>query len=248
MARDESRVGGRAVRPFPLIGVGLGLAPVLCLGGVALAAAPSPTAPSAAQPAPPGPSAAQPAPPAPPPAMSAGPGSPPAPPSLTPIEAASDQALQSLLPDPDIGTNPVRLAFVNLPTWLWVDESQWQAEGASLSVDGTPVSAFATPRQVVWDMGDGGRVTCNGPGVPYDPGMPQQAQQTDCEYTYKVSSAGQPSPDADPNDDAFDVRATILWQVTWSTPAGQGVGIQPLATTSGITMRVEQIESIGSVQ
>ena len=33
-------------------------------------------------------------------------------------------------------------------------------------------AATATPTKVVWDMGDGSTVTCDGPGTPYDPNDP----------------------------------------------------------------------------
>jgi hypothetical protein len=165
--------------------------------------------------------------------------SPPAVPS--PIEQAVDAALAPLLPTAGvIETNPARFGFVGLPTWLWIDPEVWHP--VSVDVAGIPVSATATPEYVRWDMGDGHQLVC-GPGTPYQLARPADAQQTDCSYDFASSSAGQSSDDGDSNDSAYQVRATIWWSVSWTSPLGLGSGV--LSSTSTRALRVEQVESIG---
>jgi hypothetical protein len=44
---------------------------------------------------------------------------------------------------------------------LWIDLGAWHDKTASAS------TATAAPSKVVWDMGDGHTLTCDGPGTPY---------------------------------------------------------------------------------
>jgi hypothetical protein len=225
------------VRVLVLVAGGIGAIQVCWLAGGALAA--TPLRPDAAVLAgPPIPVAA----PAPMPAPS-----PPAPPpSPSPIEEAVVHALAGRLPAPAIHTNPSPFTVVNIDTWLWIDPNAWQPVSVSLNIAGVPVIASALPGKVTWVMGDSGRVYCDGPGVAYDQRKPPASQHTNCSYSYRTSSASQASPDSDPNDAAYSVRATVDWNVTWTTPTGAGAGVQPLETTTTAALRVEQIETIGT--
>jgi len=163
------------------------------------------------------------------------------------FEAAVDEALVPLLPLPSIQTNPAPSAFVNLPTWLWINASAWRPVSTVATLPGgNTTTAIATPVRVVWDMGNGETFSCGGPGTPYDSNMDLDQEETDCSYTYDTSSAGQPSPSGDANNSAYVVHATIVWQVRWTAP--QTVGSVPLETSAESTLRVEQIESIGSAR
>ena len=80
--------------------------------------------------------------------------------------------------------------------------------------------------------------------------VPETAQTTDCSYTYLKSSAGQPSAngDGDSNNGAFRVTATITWTVSWlATGVAGGGPLAPLYTSSTVPVRVEQVESVGTV-
>jgi len=92
-------------------------------------------------------------------------------------------------------------------------------------------------------MGDGSTVVCNGPGIAYK----ATESQTYCSYTFRVTSAGQPSGDGDPNDGAFRVTASVTWAVRWSAIGVAGGGQLPsLHTSLVVPVRVEQVESIGT--
>ncbi len=164
-------------------------------------------------------------------------------------EVLARQAEQSItLPAPAIETSPAAFSVVNLPTWLWVDPSMWHPFSASASAGGVSVTATALPVSVQWQMGDGGALSCDGPGTPYNTSLPSSEQQTSCSYVYRRSSVGQPAPDGNPNHAAFDVAAAVTWRVAWSVSGGPGGGALPsLTTSSSVPVRVEQVEAVESV-
>lgn len=156
------------------------------------------------------------------------------------------QAERSLrLPSPELRFNPSGPSVVNLSTWLWIDGSLWHPYAITATAGSVSATAVATPVRVVWTMGDGGVVTCDGPGIPFDLDKPASQQSTSCFHTYRSSSMGEPTPNGDPNDAAFPVEATVTWSATWSAQGAPGGGVLPAVTTSSATsIRVEQVESI----
>ncbi len=164
----------------------------------------------------------------------------------TVIADVADQAESSItLPSPVIETDPSGTAFVNLATWLWISPSVWHPLTATATAGGVSATATATPVRVEFTTGDGGSVTCNGPGSPYDLREPSSAQTTACFHIYKSSSANQESPDGSPNDASYVITATITWFVTWHAVGAPGGGTLPaLTTTASARLRVEQIESV----
>jgi hypothetical protein len=156
------------------------------------------------------------------------------------------QAENSLqLPAPTTHLNPSGASIVNLPTWLWIDAAIWHPQSVSASAGPVSATAVATPVSVSWSMGDGGGLTCDGPGTPFLPAQPTSGQSTGCAYTYARTSAGQPSSDGNPDDGAFDVTATVTWSVSWTAQGATGGGALPtLFTSTSTPVRVEQVESI----
>jgi len=169
----------------------------------------------------------------------------PAPVAPTPLDEAETAESSMTLPSPSIHTDPQGTSFVNLATWLWVASSVWHPYTATASAGGVTAKATAVPALVDFSMGDGANVVCDGPGTPYEPDDTDGAQFSYCTYVYRVSSAGQPSPDGDPNDAAFTITATITWDVSWTAIGERGGGtLPPLQTSSTALLRVEQIESV----
>jgi hypothetical protein len=119
--------------------------------------------------------------------------------------------------------------LVGLPTWLWLEPGSWATLDATASVPGLSATAMATPTRVRWDMGDGTVVTCDGPGIAYDPARDDDVQSTDCKHTYEHVSAGEPSG-------AYPATVSIDWAITWSATNGQG-GTLP-ATSRGTSFPV----------
>lgn len=168
-------------------------------------------------------------------------------PAVDPYSVALQAENSLVLPAPTSHFDPANASVVNLPTWLWVDAGLWHSYTVTASVGPVSATAVATPVSVVWSMGDGSEVTCAGPGTAYDPTRPASAQTTQCSYRYVTSSAGQPSPDGNPNDGAFGVTATVTWSVAWSAQGAPGGGVLPtLFTSTRASIRVEQVQSINA--
>lgn len=130
----------------------------------------------------------------------------------------AEQAASSLrYPPMNVEMSPAAAdVTVNLTTWLWVDSGIWHAISATASAGPVSATATATPDKVVWQMGNGDTVTCNGAGTPW---TPQDApdRPSDCSYTYRQSSANQPGG-------TFTVTTTVYWHVTWASQGAPGGG------------------------
>jgi hypothetical protein len=156
--------------------------------------------------------------------------------STTPAELAQRAVDMMQLTGPAIGIAPPRGAtgLVGLPVWLWtgVSATTWGPNTATASVPGLTVTATARAKNVVWDMGDGTKVTCTGPGTVYTKGRGGGASPT-CGHVYHDSSAGQP-------DDAYPVTATTTWEVTWT--GGGTSGTLTLTRASATTIRIGELQ------
>jgi hypothetical protein len=152
-------------------------------------------------------------------------------------ERAADRVA---IPAVQIGMNPrpEQGAVVNVETWLWVDASSWNSVTAQASAGNVVVTATASPRRVIWDMGNGDRVTCEGPGTAYDPSRPSSEQSTDCSYTYRKSSARAPGG-------AYTVTATVVWEVSWTVTGAAGGGSLGTAPRSqSVRLPVKEIQAV----
>lgn len=150
-----------------------------------------------------------------------------------PPDVLAQRALQyTPLSPPVVGMSPSSSQdqLVNVPTWLWVDRSVWRQVSASASAGGVRVTTSATPTRVVWDMGDGGAVACDGPGTAYDPSRP--AATPTCAYTYRR-----------PTERAV-VIATIEWTVRWTSTAGASGDLGVVRRSSSVPVRVAESQAI----
>ena len=164
---------------------------------------------------------------------------------VVPLRLAQHAESSIVLPSPLIHTDPSGSTFVNLSTWFWVSPDVWHPYTATAHAGRVVATATATPVQVEFSTGDGGSIVCHGPGTPYDPTKSSSAQSTVCFHAYGSSSAGQPSPDGNPNDAAYVLEAAITWDVNWTAVGAPGGGtLPPLTTTTTARLRVEQIESV----
>ena len=155
---------------------------------------------------------------------------------VDPAALAGQAAAQLPLPSPSIEMAPPAGSeqLVNLATWLWVNPSAWHPYSATAAAGPVSATATATPVKVVWDMGDGASVTCAGPGAPYDPADPNAT--TDCSYRWAQSSAGQPGG-------AYQVTATIYFDVTWQAVGAAGGGDLGLVPGPAAHLSVQVAES-----
>lgn len=168
------------------------------------------------------------------------------------IAATAESSIS--LPSPVIETNPPKFTIVNFATWFWVSSSLWHSFAATAQLDGVSATAVATPVSVSFSTGDGGNLTCSGPGTPYraedastaTAQTTQTAQTTACSHEYMTPSTvpGSTSEAAG----GFLVTATVTWDVSWSSHGpgvSEGGELSPLETSSDTRLRVEQVESVG---
>jgi hypothetical protein len=99
--------------------------------------------------------------------------------------------------------------LLGVTTWLWIDPGAWQDKTASATAGTVTATATAAPSKVVWDMGNGDSVTCEGPGTPYSASDPNAT--TDCSYTW-------------PQAGSYTVTATVYWSVSWTAVGAAGGG------------------------
>ena len=144
-------------------------------------------------------------------------GQPPPPaPAVNPA-AVGQQAVSKLAmlsPAIEMAPPPGAMQLVRVATWLWINPGAWQALTASASAGPVTATATARPVKVVWTVGNGDTVTCDGPGTPYSPAAPNAT--TNCSYTW--GQAG-----------GYQVTATLYWSVTWTAtgaPGGGNLGLQ----------------------
>lgn len=159
---------------------------------------------------------------------------------VNPRQLAQQALSETPLPRPGINMNPSsdKGAVTNVDLWLWIDPSQWQPVSVSASAGNVTVTTTADPDRVVYDMGNGDRVTCAGPGTPYDPNRPDTGQSTDCKYTYSRSSAGQPGG-------RYTVTATVFYSVAWNaTGVAAGGALAPVTQSSSVAIRVAEIQAL----
>jgi hypothetical protein len=161
-------------------------------------------------------------------------------PAVDPEALAQQASDRAPIPAPEIRLNPPagEEQVVNVPMWMWLDSSAWQPVSASASAGAVTVTATAAPQSVRWDMGNGDVVVCDGPGTPYDTERPAAEQQSDCTYTYRRSSAGQPGA-------AYRLTVTTTWAVSWTVtgaPGGGSLGVASRTTSSSV--RVAEIQAV----
>ncbi|MHB1771906.1 MAG: hypothetical protein ACYCST_09210 [Acidimicrobiales bacterium] len=154
---------------------------------------------------------------------------------VNPVVVAEQAVKQLALASPTIemAPPPGSPQLVGVATWMWVSPGAWQTLSASASAGTVTTTATATPAKVVWDMGDGDIVTCDGPGTPYSASAPNAT--TNCSYTW--GQAG-----------TYQVTATLYWSVTWTAlgaPGGGNLGLQA-GPTSQVAVTVTESQAINT--
>ncbi len=136
-------------------------------------------------------------------------GQPPVP-QVDPQELAQRAVDSMTLLGPDIASPKAAGKYiVGVPMWMWVDQSAttYGPNTASASAGGVTVTATAKVSKVVWQMGDGASVTCDGPGTPYQ-SSEGMAQSPTCGHVYSKTSASA-------QGGKFPVTATSTWTIDW---------------------------------
>ena len=154
---------------------------------------------------------------------------------VSPVVVAQQAVKQLGLSSPQVEMAPPDGSpqLVGVATWLWIDPAAWRPLSASATAGPVTTTATATPTKVVWDMGDGQSVTCDGPGTPYSASDPSAT--TDCSYVW-------------PKAGSFTVTATIYWSATWTASGAAGggsLGVQA-GPASAVPVTVTESQAINT--
>jgi hypothetical protein len=137
--------------------------------------------------------------------------------TIDPEQLARDAVDRMLLTGPSIASPRAAGTYVvGVPMWMWVKQTPttYGPNSASAGLAGVTVTATAKVSKIVWKLGDGESVTCNGPGTPYEASFGKQESPT-CGHTYTQTSASQPHG-------KYPVTATAMWTVDWQVDGGGG--------------------------
>lgn len=125
--------------------------------------------------------------------------------------------------------------LVGLPVWMWASpgDNYFGPLRASATDRGLTVSIGAKVDRIVWDMGNGRRVTCIGPGTPYSATGPRAGKTSpDCGYHAGYPKAG-----------TYRVSATTYWTVTWR--GGGESGEIPQTRNSGtVPIQINELQVV----
>lgn len=156
-----------------------------------------------------------------------------------PYQLAVDALASVQIAAPPIRTSPAEdgRLYVQVPTWLWLDANWWKPYEATANTGRVWSTVRATPTDATWEPGDGGTVSCRGPGTSWRPGLPEDASE--CSHTYRQSSAGRPGG-------TFDLRTTVTFEVTWTSNVGDGGTLPTISRTSNLEVDVGEIQAIGT--
>ena len=159
---------------------------------------------------------------------------------LVDLAALAQSALSSVaISGPGVRTSPdvANRLVVRVPTWLWLDAAWWHDYTAIASAGRVTTTVTARPASATWSLGDGGAITCSGPGVAWRVGLPEDA--TSCSHTYTTSSAGQPGG-------TFGLTATVRLEVTWTSNIGAGGTLPAITRSSARAVEVGEIQAVGT--
>lgn len=127
-----------------------------------------------------------------------------------------------IVPEP----GPDRMGLVGMPTWMWAANPGPTTLGPqtwSLSSGGVSVTLTAEVISTRWEMGDGGVVTCRGPGTAYEDRYGAIDSPT-CGYRYSKQGT-------------YTVRALTNWSAVWRSNTGdQGVFTWQVVSSTEINM------------
>lgn len=133
-------------------------------------------------------------------------------------------------PKPLVQTAPPRgkRELVGIPTWFWLDKSQWGDRTSSASAGNLSVSITASAYELVIDPGDGSDVLiCKAPWTPY---MGQPKATSNCTHAYTHSGS-------------YTVTVSVKWGADWAGSGGAGGTLPTISRSATFPIRVVQARS-----
>ncbi|MBZ6248518.1 hypothetical protein KVH27_08860 [Streptomyces olivaceus] len=151
------------------------------------------------------------------------------------------------VPDTSVTLAPGDATKVNLPTWAWLDNAEFDEVSvtASLDVGGVNIQATTTATPVALKLEPGtpdaetypasGECTINADGSIGEPYAKGKADHTPpCGIKYLRSSG----------NGTFDLRATVTWEVAWTGSGGAGGDLPDGTFGNDQEVVVQEIQSV----
>lgn len=162
-------------------------------------------------------------------------------PAVDPAVVAQQAVNKMKLIGPDIASpRGTGRYVVGMPMWLWANKgpATFGPNTTSASAGGVTVTATAKVTGIVWEMGDGAKVSCTGAGTPYAASYGKQESPT-CGHTYTKTSASRSAG-------KYTVTATSTWTVDWQVTGGGEGASSPRSDSPRSKLRSVNCRSSGS--
>ncbi|GAA2349565.1 ATP/GTP-binding protein [Streptomyces kunmingensis] len=160
-------------------------------------------------------------------------------PAVDPTLVAAQAVNKMKLTGPKVASPRANAKYVvGVPMWMWVtpSASTFGPNSARASAGGVTVTARAKVSRIVWHMGDGETVTCNGPGTPFK-NTRKGIESPDCGHVYQQPSTQEPGR-------KYHLTATAYWAVTWQASTGEA-GQIPTTRVTDVSFTVGELQSVG---
>jgi hypothetical protein len=100
-----------------------------------------------------------------------------------------------------------------------------------------------------WDIRDTVRdttysVTCEGPGVAFDPSTGDAPPEGACQWTPPHSSAGQALRSETSGEPCFEATVTVTWDVAWDSNVGEGGSLGEGTSSSTACLVVGEVQAV----
>ncbi|MEV0155399.1 hypothetical protein AB0H57_16885 [Micromonospora sp. NPDC050686] len=125
--------------------------------------------------------------------------------------------------------------LVGLPVWMWASPgpNYFGPLHGSKSDRGLTVEISAKVDRIVWDMGNGDTVTCDGPGTPYEVDGPRAGLTSpDCGYDDGYRATG-----------TYRISATTHWTVSWSG-GGESQSFPLTRTSNAVPIEIDELQVV----
>lgn len=166
--------------------------------------------------------------------------------SISPKILAGYAYSEVKIPDTTVALNPNGKQTVNLPTWVWLDKAKFKPVKVTASLPGAGLWATTTAKPVGLHLdpgtkdadvspasgectiGEDGRI-----GSPYVKGSGRKSPP--CGVTYRRSTA---------NTGAYQLKATLTWQISWKGSGGTGGTLPDGTFDSAVEVDVQEAQAV----
>lgn len=138
-------------------------------------------------------------------------------------EEAGRYVDEVVVPNVKIGVNPAAQGLVGLPSWFWIEGWAGSVQAAPISAFGVTIDVRMSSGEVVWDFGDGTRVT----------GDLGRAYPTESTVRHAYQGPG-----------TFTVTAAIALNAEYRVNGGPWITLPPLTADASTQHSVQERQAV----